>query len=73
MTGRGDTAWLDSLAGTLAEVDESLRTPAGRAALEDYYQARGSIAPAFEAGNLIDAVSFTALSLHARVAGERHP
>lgn len=55
MTGR-DAAWLADLAGTLAEVDEFLRTPAGHAALEGFYQARGSLAPGFEAGNLIDAV-----------------
>jgi hypothetical protein len=59
VTGRGDTAWLADLAGTLAEVDEFLRSPAG-AALKDFYQARGSNAPGFEAGNLIDAVGFTA-------------
>jgi hypothetical protein len=37
--------------------------PAGHAALEIFYQARGSIAPGSEAGNLIDEVSFTALWL----------
>ena len=40
----------------------------GIAALKDFYQARGSIAPGFEAGNLIDAVSFTALWLRGRAA-----
>ncbi len=49
--------------GTLAEVDEFLRSPAGHAAVKDFYQARGSEAPGFEAGNLIDAVGFTALWL----------
>ncbi len=68
MTGRDDLAWLADLAGTLTEVDEFLRTPAGHAALEGFYQARGSIAAGFEAGNLIDAVSFTALWLRGRAA-----
>ncbi|HEX9352227.1 MAG TPA: hypothetical protein VF933_00175 [Streptosporangiaceae bacterium] len=68
MTGREDAAWLADLAGTLAEVDEFLRTPAGHAALEGFYTARGSIAAGFEAGNLIDAVSFTALWLRGRAA-----
>ena len=68
MTGRDDAAWLADLAGTLAEVDEFLRTPAGHAALEGFYQARGSIAPGFEAGNLIDAVGFTALWLRGPAA-----
>jgi hypothetical protein len=68
MTGRGDAAWLAGLADTLTEVDEFLRTPAGIAALEDFYQARGSIAPGFHAGNLIDAVSFTTLLLRGRAA-----
>lgn len=63
MTGRGDPAWLADLASTLAEVDEFLRSPAGRAALEDFCRARGSIAPGHEAGNFIDEVSFTALWL----------
>jgi hypothetical protein len=63
VTGRGDAAWLADLAGTLAELDEFLRSPAGHAALEIFYQARGSIAPGFEAGNLIDTVSFTTLRL----------
>ena len=68
MTGRGDTAWLADLAGTLTEVDEFLRSPAGHAALEDFYAAGGSISPGFEAGNLIDAVSFTALWLRGKAA-----
>jgi len=63
VTGRGEAAWLADLAGTLAEVDEFLRSPAGHAAMEVFYQARGSISPGFEAGNLIDAVGFTALWL----------
>ncbi len=68
MTGRRDTAWLADLAGTLAEVDEVLRSPAGHAALKDFYAARGSAVPGFEAGNLIDAVGFTALWLRGRGA-----
>jgi hypothetical protein len=63
VTGRGDAAWLADLAGTLAEVDEFLRSPAGHAALEGFYQALGSIAPGHDVGNLIDEVSFTALWL----------
>jgi hypothetical protein len=66
VTGRDERAWPADLAGTLAGVDEFLRTPAGQAALEDFYAARGSIAAGFEAGNLIDAVSFTALWLRGR-------
>ena len=31
--------------------------------MKDFYQARGSEAPGFEAGNLINAVGFTALWL----------
>jgi len=68
VTGRRDTAWLAGLAGTLAEVDEFLRSPAGHAALKDFYAARGSAAPGFEAGNLIDAVGFTALWLRGKGA-----
>jgi hypothetical protein len=68
MTGRGDAAWLAGLAGPLTEVDEFLRPPAGHAALQEFYQARGSIAAGFEAGNLIDAVSFTALWLRGKAA-----
>jgi hypothetical protein len=63
VTGRGDAAWLADLAGTLAGVGEFLRPPAGHAALKGFYQARGSNAPGFEAGNLIDAAGFTALWL----------
>ncbi len=68
MTGREKAAWLADLADTLAEVDEFLRTPAGIAALEDFYQARGSLPARFHAGNLIDAVSFTALGLRGQAA-----
>lgn len=68
MTGREDAAWLADLADTLTEADQFLRTPAGHAALEDFYQARGSLAAGFHAGNLIDAVSFTALLLRGRAA-----
>jgi len=68
VTGRRDTAWLADLAGTLAEVDEFLRSPAGHAALKDFYAARGSAVPGFEAGNLIDAVGFTALWLRGKGA-----
>jgi hypothetical protein len=68
VTGRVDPAWLADLGGTLAEVDEFLRSPAGHAALRDFYAARGSVAPGFEAGNLIDAVGFTALWLRGKAA-----
>ena len=68
MTGRGEAAWLADLAETLTEVDEFLRSPAGHAALKGFYAARGSIAAGFEAGNLIDAVGFTALWLRGRAA-----
>ena len=66
MTRRDDPAWLASLAETLTEVDEFLRSPAGHAALDGFYAARGR--PGFDAGNLIDAVSFTALSLRSNAA-----
>jgi hypothetical protein len=72
MTGRRDQAWLADLALTLTDVDEFLRSPAGHAALTAWYQARGSIAPGFDAGNLIDGVSFTALGLR-KQAGQQHP
>lgn len=68
MTGRKDAAWLAGLADTLTEVDEFLRSPAGHAALEDFCQARGSLAAGFNAGYLIDSVSFTALWLRGRAA-----
>ncbi|MGH3260230.1 MAG: hypothetical protein ACRDOU_33330 [Streptosporangiaceae bacterium] len=65
---RRDTAWLAGLADTLTEVDEFLRSPAGHAALNAFYAARGSIAPGFEAGNLIDEAGFTALWLRGQAA-----
>jgi hypothetical protein len=68
VTRRDDPAWLAGLAETLTEVDEFLRSPAGHAALDDFYAARGSIRPGFDAGNLIDAVSFTALWLRSKAA-----
>jgi hypothetical protein len=61
VNGRGDPAWLTDLTSTLAKVDEFPRSPASRTALEDFYRARGSIAPGHEACSLIDGVSFTAL------------
>jgi hypothetical protein len=68
VTRRDDTAWLAGLAETLTEVDEFLRSPAGHAALDDFYAARGSIRPGFDACNLIDAVSFTVPLLRGRAA-----
>jgi len=68
MTGRGGEAWLAGLAGTLTEVDEFLRSPAGHAALEDFCAARGSRAAGFNAGYLIDSVGFTALWLRSQAA-----
>ena len=68
MTGRRDAAWLANLASTLTQVDEFLRSPAGHAALEDFYAARGSIAPGYDTGLLIDDVSFTALWLRGKAA-----
>lgn len=67
MTGRGD-AWCADLAATLTEVDEFLRSPAGYAALEDFYAARGSIGPGYDAGLLIDHVSLTAVRLRGTTA-----
>jgi len=68
MNGHDEAAWLADVADTLAEVDQFLRTPAGHAALEDFYQARGSLPAGFVAANLIDAVSFTALLARNRAA-----
>ena len=45
-----------------------LESAAGHAALEEYYAARGSIGPGFDAGNLVDWVSFTALWLRGKAA-----
>ena len=71
MTGRRDLAWLlADLAATLTEVDEFLRSPAGYAALRAWYQARGN-PPGFDAGLLIDSVSFTASDL--REQAGQHP
>jgi hypothetical protein len=67
VTGR-DAARLAELAGTLTEVEEFLRSPAGHAALTAWYSAAGSIAPEYDAGLLIDQVSFTAVTLHAHPA-----
>jgi len=66
MTGRRDTAWFADLADTLTQVDEFLRSPAGHAALEDFYATRGGIAGGYDAGLLIDSVGFTALWLRNR-------
>jgi hypothetical protein len=68
VTGRGDKTWLAGLASTLAEVDELLRSPAGHVALEEFYQARGRIAPGYDAGLLTGDVSFTALWLRGKPA-----
>jgi hypothetical protein len=68
MTGREEAAWLAGLADTLTEVDEFLRSPAGHTALGDFCAARGSRAGGFNAGYLIDSVSFTALWLRGRAA-----
>ncbi len=68
MTGRIGKAQLTDLADMRAEVDQCLRAPAGHAALEEYYAARGSIGPGFDAGNLVDWVSFTALWLRGKAA-----
>jgi hypothetical protein len=54
-------------------VDEFLRSPAGHAALEDFYAARGSIGPAYDAGLLIDDVGFTALGLRGKAAPQSPP
>jgi hypothetical protein len=62
MTGRRDQArHLADLAEMLTEVDEFLRSPAGHAALDQWYQARGL--PAYRPGCLIDWVSFTLFGL----------
>ena len=68
MTGRIGKAQRTDLADMLTEVDQFLRSPAGHAALEEYYAARGSIGPGFDAGNLVDWVSFTALWLRGKTA-----
>ena len=68
MTGRIGKAQLAGLADMLAEVDQFLRSPAGHAALEEYYAARSSTGPGSGAGNLVDWVSFTALWLRGKAA-----
>ena len=68
MTGRKDTAWLAGLVDTLTEVGEFLRSPAGHAALEDFYACGGSRAAGFNAGYLIDSAGFTALWLRSQAA-----
>jgi hypothetical protein len=68
VTGRIGEAQLAELADMLTEVDQFLRSAAGHAALEEYYAARGSIGPGFDAGNLVDWVSFTALWLRGKAA-----
>jgi hypothetical protein len=65
VTGREDEA---GVAGTLAEVDEFLRTPAGIAALTGFFRDRGSVSPQLDARTLIDEVSFTALLLRGQAA-----
>jgi hypothetical protein len=68
VTGRIGEAQLADLADMLTEVDQFLRPAAGRAALEEYYAARGSTGPGFDAGNLLDWASFTALWLRGKAA-----
>jgi len=53
-----NNAWLADLASTLTQVDDFLRSPAGHAALEDFYAARGSSTLGYNAGLLVDDVSF---------------
>jgi hypothetical protein len=69
MTARISRKQLADLADMLTEVDQFLRSPAGHAALREYYAARGSTGPGCEAGVLIDWVSFTEFLLRARLAG----
>ena len=66
MTGRISKAQLADLADMLTEVDQFLRSPAGHAALEEYYTARDGTGSGFRAGNLIDWVSFTELWLRGK-------
>jgi hypothetical protein len=68
VTGRISKAQLADLAGMLTEVDQFLRSAAGHAALEEYYAARGSTGPGFDAGNLVDWVGFTELWLRGKTA-----
>jgi hypothetical protein len=60
LAGWDDQAQLAQLARMLADVDEILRTSPGYAALEEFYAARGSISPGYDACLLIDGISFTA-------------
>jgi hypothetical protein len=71
MAGFGDAAQLADLARMLTDVDEFLRTPGGHAALEEFCAARGSTGPGYDAGLLIDGISFTALDLRNRSQGQR--
>ena len=62
------------LAGLLTTLDEFLRSsPDVAAELAVLLRNRGSRFPGFEAGNLIDELSFTALGYRSRLAGSGGP
>jgi hypothetical protein len=73
MAGYDDQAQLADLARMLADVDEFLRSPCGSAALEEYYTARGSTGPGYDAGLLIDGISFTGRWLSDRTRLQARP
>jgi hypothetical protein len=59
-----------SLAALLTTIDEFLRSsPAVTAGLAEFLRARGARFPGFEACNLVDELSFTALGYRSRLAG----
>jgi hypothetical protein len=58
-----------SLAALLTTIDEFLRSsPAATAGLAEFLRARGAGSPGFEACNLVDELSFTALGYRSRLA-----
>jgi hypothetical protein len=62
------------LAALLTTIDEFLRSsPDVTAELAAFLGNRGSRFPGFEAGNLIDELSFTALGYRSRLAGSGGP
>jgi hypothetical protein len=64
------TAEAAALTALLTTIDEFLRSgPAVTAGLTEFLRARGARFPGFEACNLIDELSFTALGYRNRIAG----
>jgi hypothetical protein len=71
LAGYDEAARFADLARMLSDVDEFLRSPGVSAALEEFCAARGSISPGYDAGLLIDGISFTVPWLRDRGQGQR--